>query len=104
MRTSTPDDSSTPPHIAVSAARFADDDMPPPDASRRSEGPSHRFSRSHRSKRGELREKQYDAASTNTVVGSPGTTTPAMAKVTAHQPRPPWIILVAIAARTIRSM
>jgi hypothetical protein len=70
MPTRTQDDNRTAVHIAVSAARFADGGRPPPDASRWSDGPSHGFSRSHRSKRGELREKQYDAARTKTVVGT----------------------------------
>src|SRR5207247_6418505 len=43
------------------------------------------FSRSHRSKRGELREKEHVAARTKTVVGSPGTMTPTTARATAHQ-------------------
>jgi hypothetical protein len=68
------------------AARFADEGMPPPGATRRRNGPSSGFSRSHRSNRGELREKQYAAASTNTVVGIPGTKTPMDARATAHHP------------------
>jgi hypothetical protein len=76
-------------HIAIKAARFADAGMPPSRANRRTDGPSHAFSRSQRSKRGELREKQYDAARTNTVVGIPGMTTPVMARPTAHHPRIP---------------
>jgi len=63
-------------HIAVSAARLADRDRPHSDASRRSVGPSHGWLRSHRSTRGELFEKQYDAMRTKTVVGSPRTRTP----------------------------
>ena len=89
MRPSTTDDSAMAIHIALRAPRFADAGMPPFCAKRRRGGPSHLFSRSQRSKRGELREKQYDAPRTKTVVGSPGTTTPAIARATAHQPRLP---------------
>jgi hypothetical protein len=85
--TSTADDSRTAIHIAVSARRFADGGMPPASASRLRGGPNHGFSPSHRSKRGELREKQYDAARTKTVVGNPGTITPTAASATAHQPK-----------------
>ena len=82
-------DNSTAVHIAVSAARFADRGMPPVAANRCSGGPRQRLLRSHRSKRGELREKQYDAAITKIVAGSPGNITPAIARPTAHQPSAP---------------
>ena len=88
----TADDSRTAVHIAVNAARFADGGIPPAEANRSSDGPSQGFSRSQPSNRGELREKQYDAARTKTVVGSPGSMTPAMATATAHEPATPYSI------------
>ena len=98
---STTDDTRTPVHMAQSAWRFADDDIPPCVTNRSRLGPNHGCVRSHRSNRGELFEKQYEAARTNTVVGSPGTTTPAAANTTAHQPRPPKTTLVGLARRNV---
>ena len=48
-----------------------------------------------------LREAGTEAARTNTVVGSPGTTIPAAASTTAHQPRPPKTTLVELTRREV---
>src|SRR5262245_19007933 len=65
-----------PVHIDVSATILVRQGMPRVCLNRRSDGPNQRLLSSQCSRRGELRANRYDAASTNSVVGSPGTNTP----------------------------
>ena len=76
-----------PVHIDASATTLLLRGMPRVCRNRWSGGPSQRFPSSQRSSRGELRAKRYDAAITNTVVGSPGTNTPMMPIATDNTPR-----------------
>src|SRR5687768_754454 len=77
----------TPAHIDASAAALLFAGMPRVSLNRRSDGPSQRLRSSHAARVGELRLNRYDAAITNTVVGNPGTNTPAIANTTESRPR-----------------
>src|SRR5262245_55801063 len=65
-----------PVHVDGSATIVVRRCMPRVRLNRRSDGPNQRLFASQCSRRGELRANRYDAASTNSVVGSPGTNTP----------------------------